>query len=68
MIARETELRVYECDGYTLERAVPQIVALPHSTYEVSELCRLLHREQVAFVPRGAGTGLSSPMDAAVSA
>jgi glycolate oxidase len=59
IIARDTELRVYECDGYTLERAVPRVVALPRSTYEVSELCRLLHRERVAFVPRGAGTGLS---------
>jgi glycolate oxidase len=59
VIARETELRVYECDGYTLERAVPQIVVLPRSTQQVAELCRLLHRERVAFVPRGAGTGLS---------
>jgi hypothetical protein len=36
VIARDTELRVYECDGYTPERAMPPLVALPRSTYEVS--------------------------------
>ncbi|HYD49232.1 MAG TPA: FAD-binding protein, partial [Terriglobales bacterium] len=59
VIARPTELRVYECDGYTLEKAVPEVVVLPRSTEEVAAICRLLAREQIAFVPRGAGTGLS---------
>src|SRR6188768_3432273 len=69
MVARDTELLVYECDGYTLERAVPQVVVLPRSTRQVSDICRLLYRAQVAFVPRGAGTGLSGgclPLDAPV--
>jgi glycolate oxidase len=69
VVARDTELLVYECDGYTLERAVPQAVVLPRSTRQVSDLCRLLHRRQIAFVPRGAGTGLSGgclPIDAPV--
>ncbi len=51
--------RVYECDGYTLERAVPDAVVLPGSTEQVAAVCRLLHRRGIAFVPRGAGTGLS---------
>src|SRR5262245_29023061 len=38
VVARDTELLVYECDGYTLERAVPQVVVLPRSTRQVSEL------------------------------
>lgn len=51
--------KVYECDGYTLERAVPELVVLPGSTEEMSAVVRLLWREGVRFVPRGAGTGLS---------
>ncbi len=59
VISRPAELRVYECDGYTLEKSVPEVVLLPGSTAEVVQILRLLHREGIAFVPRGAGTGLS---------
>src|SRR4029077_17803605 len=52
-------LLVYECDGYTLERAAPELVVLPREPSEVSAILRLLATEAVAFVPRGAGTGLS---------
>ena len=59
VIARPNELRVYECDGYTLEKSAPEVVVLPRSTAEVSQILALLHRERIAVVPRGAGTGLS---------
>jgi glycolate oxidase len=59
LIARQNELRVYECDGYTLEKSAPDVVVLPRSTAEVSAVLRALNEEQIAFVPRGAGTGLS---------
>jgi glycolate dehydrogenase FAD-linked subunit len=59
VIARPTELRVYECDGYTLEKSAPEVVVLPRATEQVAQILRLLHREGIAFVPRGAGTGLS---------
>ena len=59
VIARPTELRVYECDGYTLEKSAPEVVVLPRSTEQVAAVVALLHREGIAFVPRGAGTGLS---------
>ncbi|MBI4515196.1 MAG: FAD-binding protein [Deltaproteobacteria bacterium] len=59
VITHDSELRVYDCDGYTLEKSTPQVVVLPRTTGEVAAVLRLLHREQVAFVPRGAGTGLS---------
>lgn len=68
-ITRPNELRVYECDGYTLEKSMPQVVVLPRTTEQVAAILRLLQREQVAFVPRGAGTGLSGgclPLDAPV--
>jgi glycolate oxidase len=69
VVARPTELKVYECDGYTLEKSVPEVVVLPASTEQVVQIVRLLHRESIAFVPRGAGTGLSGgclPVDAPV--
>ncbi len=53
------ELLVYECDGLTHYRHRPRAVVFPGSTEEVSEVMRLLSRERVAVVPRGAGTGLS---------
>jgi glycolate dehydrogenase FAD-linked subunit len=52
-------LRVYDCDGYTLERAAPDAVVLPRTPEATAAVVRLLAAERVAFVPRGAGTGLS---------
>jgi glycolate oxidase len=43
VIARPTELRVYECDGYTLEKSAPEIVVLPRTTEQVVQIVRLLH-------------------------
>jgi glycolate oxidase len=59
VIAAPTALAVYECDGYTLERAVPQLVVLPRSADEVARVLCAARRAHVPFVPRGAGTGLS---------
>jgi len=59
VITEPEQLRVYECDGLTGHRAVPELVALPGSTEEVQAVVRMCHRERVPFVARGAGTGLS---------
>lgn len=59
IVEKSTALAVYDCDGYTLEKSVPEVVVLPRTTEEVAAVMRLLHKEQIAFVPRGAGTGLS---------
>jgi glycolate oxidase len=59
VIVEPEQLRVYECDGLTGHRAVPELVVLPGSTEEVQTVVRACHRERVPFVARGAGTGLS---------
>jgi glycolate oxidase len=62
-------LGVYECDGYTLERARPDVVVLPDTPERVRDVVRLLWDAGIAFVPRGAGTGLSGgtlPVEAPV--
>lgn len=59
VIAHPSELRVYDCDGYTLERSAPDMVVLPKSTNEVAAIAKLLKEHGLPFVPRGTGTGLS---------
>jgi glycolate oxidase subunit GlcD len=59
VVSDPEELLVFECDGLTHYKFRPRAVVFPQSTEEVSEVLRLLHREGVAVVPRGAGTGLS---------
>jgi glycolate oxidase len=59
VLTEPEQLRVYECDGLTGHRAIPELVAVPGSTEEVQAVVRACHRERVPFVARGAGTGLS---------
>src|SRR5437870_5184341 len=69
VIDRPEALLVYECAGYTLERAAPEVVVLPRTPAEVAAVLRLLAAERISFVPRGAGTGLSGgtlPVEAPV--
>ena len=69
LITRPGEARVYECDGWTIGKRAPELVVLPRTTEQVASVVRVLHRHGVAFVPRGAGTGLSGgclPLDAPV--
>ena len=53
------ELLVYESDGLTLFRALADFVVFPRSTEQVSAIVRVANREELPFVARGAGTGLS---------
>ena len=59
VITEREQVRVYECDGLTGHRAIPEVVVLPGTTEEVQAVVRACHRERVPFVARGAGTGLS---------
>jgi glycolate oxidase len=59
IVSRTTELKVYECDGWTVEKSIPDILLMPQTTAQLSATLAVLHRHEVAFVPRGAGTGLS---------
>ena len=50
---------VYECDGYMVEKRVPDVVVFPTSTEHVVEVVKLCNRHEIPFVPRGAGTSLA---------
>ena len=53
------ETLVYECDGYVVERSLPDVVVFPTSTEHVVEVVKLCNRRELPFVPRGAGTSLA---------
>src|SRR5256712_4819358 len=53
------ELMVYESDGLTLFRALDDFVVFPTSAEHVSAIVKVANRENLPFVARGAGTGLS---------
>src|SRR2546429_148351 len=59
VVSKPEELLVYECDGYTLEKNLPDAVVLPRTTDEVVAIVKLCARYNVPFIPRGAGTSLS---------
>jgi glycolate oxidase len=59
VLAREEELRPYECDGLSVFRQRPMVVALPRTEEEVRQVLVTCHRLDVPVVARGAGTGLS---------
>ncbi|MGE5160654.1 MAG: FAD-linked oxidase C-terminal domain-containing protein [Betaproteobacteria bacterium] len=56
---REEDTRPYECDGLTLYRQLPMVVALPETEDQVARIARACFDLDVPIVPRGAGTGLS---------
>lgn len=59
LICDRNQLQTYECDALTNFRALPAAVVLPASTAEVQAVVRVCARHRIAFVARGAGTGLS---------
>jgi glycolate oxidase subunit GlcD len=59
VVDRPALLFPYESDGLALLRQKPELVLLPRDTGQTSRCMRVLHREAIAVVGRGAGTGLS---------
>jgi glycolate oxidase len=59
VVSKPEELLVYECDAYTLEKNLPNFVVLPRTTEEVVAIVKLCAKQNVPFIPRGAGTSLS---------
>src|SRR5579885_2186154 len=59
VLARGDDLLVYECDGYTVEKRMPDVVVFPTSTEQVVRIVKLCNEQKVPFIPRGAGTSLA---------
>ncbi|HEX6574832.1 MAG TPA: FAD-binding protein, partial [Gemmatimonadaceae bacterium] len=59
VMKRESDLLVYNSDGLPGYRRMPRIAVFPGNREEAVAVVRTLAAQGVAFVPRGAGTGLS---------
>lgn len=59
VIQRKEELLTYECDGLASYRQRPALVVLPKTTEEVAAAVKICHDNDIPWVARGAGTGLS---------
>jgi glycolate oxidase len=59
VLTARSDLMVYECDGFVIEKNSPDIVVFPRSTADVVQIVKLCNAAQVPFVPRGAGTSLA---------
>ena len=59
VLFEEEDLRPYECDGLSAYRHLPLVVVLPTDVEQVQKILDHCHRNDIAVVARGAGTGLS---------
>ena len=59
VIRRKEELLTYECDGLASYRQRPKLVVLPRTTEQVAAAVKICHDNDLPWVARGAGTGLS---------
>src|SRR4051794_16982716 len=59
LLTSPSELLVYECDGFTIEKNKPDVVVFPTSTEQVVQIVKVCNEFQVPFVARGAGTSLA---------
>lgn len=55
LLCTPEELLVYECDGYTVEKKVPDVVVFPTSTEQVVAVVRLCNELNVPFIPARSG-------------
>ncbi len=54
-----SELAVYDCDAFTIERQRPDAVVLPRSAAQVGDVVNVCQRHNTPIVARGAGTSLA---------
>ncbi len=59
VLAAHSDLVVYECDGFVIEKNCPDVVVFPRSAQDVAAIVKVCHAANVPFLPRGAGTSLA---------
>jgi glycolate oxidase len=59
VLTAQSELMVYECDGFVIEKNCPDVVVFPRSTADVATVVKICNAYDVPFLPRGAGTSLA---------
>jgi len=59
VLSTPSDLLVYECDGFTIEKNKPDVVVFPTTTEQIVAIVNVCRELDVPFVPRGAGTSLA---------
>ncbi|AFY38242.1 glycolate oxidase, subunit GlcD [[Leptolyngbya] sp. PCC 7376] len=59
VVRRKEEILTYECDGLSAYRQRPALAVLPRTTEEIAAITKFCHEQEIPWVARGAGTGLS---------
>lgn len=59
ILYKKEDLLAYDCDGFTLRKYLPRAVVFPKNTAEVAAIVTYCHENDLPFLARGAGTGLS---------
>ncbi len=59
ILYKKEDLLSYDCDGFTIHKAMPKAVVFPRNTEEVAAVVKYCYTNQLPFLARGAGTGLS---------
>jgi glycolate oxidase len=65
----KSELLVYECDAFVLEKRNPLMAVFPQTPQQIARIVKLCLAHDVRFMPRGAGTSLAgggAPVDGGV--
>src|SRR6185369_12596213 len=58
-LSAHSDLVVYECDGFVIEKNSPDVAVFPRTSADVQEIVRICNELGLPFVPRGAGTSLA---------
>ncbi len=59
ILTAASDLLVYECDGFTIEKNKPDVVVFPTTTEQVVAVVKTCREYGVPFLPRGSGTSLA---------
>lgn len=59
LLTSPSDLLVYECDGYTIEKNKPDVVVFPTTLEQIVAIVKLCNELNVPFLARGAGTSLA---------
>jgi glycolate oxidase len=54
-----SDLAVFECDAFVIEKHCPSLAVFPETAREVAAIVKRCNELRVPFVPRGAGTSLA---------
>ena len=59
VLSSHSDVMVYECDGFVIEKNCPDVVVFPATADQVSKIVDICNEADVPFLPRGAGTSLA---------